>query len=313
MKGYSLFFIITFSKKEIMMLAIVLLFTVISLYVPLSNEASAQTKHFWVTFDKLYVNDHHDSDMCYRVTVAFPFPWFREGCFSAEWWMVASVNGKQIDLTSSTNLWAVKSGHNYWLHGKKVEVEVPEAGILRIVTAGVDEDGQNVRIPDISSVTRVGDIGAVDNGIREAFSQGGISLDKNEILGVVLKDYESLHNFGVGWHIEPSSTNDYQISYTIEEFQPMPTDSLIVEPFVHAGFTGPSTIIRQNTPWIGDVFHDSITGVKVNTGPNYRPGDTVQLCEEMDYGGNCINLGPGNHDIGSLGFNDKADSIRFIR
>ena len=56
MKGYSLIFIITFSKKEIMMLAIVLLFTVTSLSGPLSNEAWAQTKHFWITFDKLHVN-----------------------------------------------------------------------------------------------------------------------------------------------------------------------------------------------------------------------------------------------------------------
>ena len=49
--------------------------------------------------------------------------------------MIASVNGKQIDLSSSTNLWAVKNGHNYWLHDKKVEAEVPETGILRILTS----------------------------------------------------------------------------------------------------------------------------------------------------------------------------------
>ena len=44
----------------------------------------------------------------------------------------------------------------------------------------------------------------------------------------------------------------------------MPNDSLTVEPFVHAGYSGPSTIIRQNTPWIDYPFHDSITGVKVH-------------------------------------------------
>jgi hypothetical protein len=93
----------------------------------------------------------------------------------------------------------------------------------------------------------------------------------------------------------------------------MPTDSLMAELFVDSGFVGLSTVIRQNTPWIGDPFHDSITGVKVHSGPNYRAGDVVQLCEEIDYGGKCINLEPGTHDIGSLGFNDKADSIRFIR
>jgi|SRR5215203_34979 len=317
MKGYSLIFITRFSKKEIMTLAIVLLFIVISLSVPHSNEAWAQTKHFWVTFDKLYVNDHHDSNACY-VFFGTEFP-TKSWCPSAEWGMIASVNGKQIDLSSSTNLWAVKSGHNYGLHAKKVEVEVPENGTLRVVTGGVDQDGGTVQIPDISSVTRVvdgipvlGDLGAVINGVREGFSQA-ISLDQNFMLGVVLQDYTSINNFGVGWHREPSSINDYQISYTIEEFQPMPTDSLIAEPFVDSGFVGPSTIIRQNTPWIGDQFHDSITGVKVDAGPNYRAGDVVQLCEEIDYGGNCINLEPGNHDIGSLGFNDKVDSIRFIR
>ena len=98
MKGYSLIFIIRFSKKEIMTLAIVLLFTVTSLSGPLSNEAWAQTKHFWITFDKLYVNDHHDSNACYLFFGA-KFP-VKSWCPSAEWWMIASVNGKQIDLSS---------------------------------------------------------------------------------------------------------------------------------------------------------------------------------------------------------------------
>jgi len=239
------------------------------------------------------------------------------------------VNGKALDLSDSTNLRDAYTGQTYGLNGKSAEVEIPETGTIRVVVAGVEQDGQSVHVPNLSDVSRVvngvpvlGTVADVLNKVAEA-TGFLIHLDGNDAIGTVVNDYTAINNFGKGWHEVPSSqtgsdresANDYVIRYSIVEFNPIPEGALSAEVFVDAGFRGSSTVITHNTPFIGGVFHDSITSVKVRAGPNYQPGDKVQICEGADYSGRCITLnGPGDYDIGApFSFNDRADSIMFIR
>jgi hypothetical protein len=84
------------------------------------------------------------------------------------------------------------------------------------------------------------------------------------------------------------------------------------------GFNGIRTTMTDNSAYfpnvIGNEFNDSVTMVKVMPGPGYIPGDKVDLCQDVNFGGTCYRLGLGSFDIGSphYNFNDQADSIRFV-
>jgi hypothetical protein len=93
---------------------------------------------------------------------------------------------------------------------------------------------------------------------------------------------------------------------------------LIVVLYVNAFFSGiRATMIGDSAYFpnvLGKEFHDSVTNVKVIPGPSYTPGDRVDLCQNVNFGGDCYSLRPGSFDIGSrpYNFNDQADSIRFV-
>ena len=298
--------ILFFSKKSNNLPITVLLIGAVIISLLFQNEAWAE-RHFWVYFHELRVIQDHDPRA------------------SAEWYFTTSINGQQVNLKHLNN---VNSRHSYWLQDKRVEVTIPDDGTIRMLTTGFDEDGlKKVRIPDLSPVTRITALTGVPEivAIGEAVDLASTilrtaiatinELDSDDPLGILVKDFNSVNNFGQNWHSDRSDNQDYELNYLVEEFKPMPTDSLIVEVFTHSGFSGSSTFINKNTRDLGGVFHDSITNVRVTQGPGYQPGDILQICADADYGNPCITLGPGDHDIGTspYNFNDKADSIWFIR
>jgi len=83
--------------------------------------------------------------------------------------------------------------------------------------------------------------------------------------------------------------------------------------FIHKNFTGNSTIIDQNTPVIEGKFQDSISSLIISIDENNTSGYMVEVCEHKSYTGNCMILGPGNHNVQTLGWlNDQISSIRAL-
>lgn len=91
------------------------------------------------------------------------------------------------------------------------------------------------------------------------------------------------------------------------------TSHFAAQIFIHKNFTGNSTIIDQNTLVIKGQFHDSISSLIISTDENNTSGYMVEVCEHKSYAGNCMILGPGNHNVQTLGWlNDQISSIRAL-
>jgi hypothetical protein len=64
---------------------------------------------------------------------------------------------------------------------------------------------------------------------------------------------------------------------------------------------------------IDDEFHDSISSLIISIDENNTSGYMVEVCEHESYAGNCMILGPGNHNVQTLGWlNDQISSIRAL-
>lgn len=91
------------------------------------------------------------------------------------------------------------------------------------------------------------------------------------------------------------------------------TTDFAAQVFIHKNFTGNNTIIEENTPIIKGPFQDSISSLIISTGNNNTSGYMVEVCEHKSYSGNCMILGPGNHNVETLGWlNDQITSIRAL-
>ena len=91
------------------------------------------------------------------------------------------------------------------------------------------------------------------------------------------------------------------------------TSHFAAQVFIHKNFTGNSTVIDQNTPYIEGQFHDSISSLIISIDENNTSGYMVEVCEHESYAGNCMVLGPGNHNVQTLGWlNDQISSIRAL-
>jgi hypothetical protein len=189
---------------------------------------------------------------------------------------------------------------------------------------------ESIRIPDISNMTRIvraipyqpaKDIADIADGVRYLVAYIA-SLDKNDQIGILAKDFEYINNYGIGNRSDTSCLKanpndpcqkDYESEYTITEFEPIPKNSLIAELFVHENFTGPSMIVRNNTDALESIFHDSISNIIVYNGSNFRQGNYVQVCDRPFFTGNCLYFQPCAYNVESLhNFNDVIDSIRFV-
>lgn len=85
------------------------------------------------------------------------------------------------------------------------------------------------------------------------------------------------------------------------------------EVFIHKNFTGNSTTINENVPIIKGQFQDSISSLIISTHQNQNSRYMVEVCEHKHYAGNCMILGPGKHNVQTLGWlNDQISSIRYL-
>jgi hypothetical protein len=275
-----------------------------------------EAKHFWIQFSNVTVNYSHDS--CYIGDVL---------C-GADWKLIASIAGKQINLFDNTNLSSVYNNRTYPLDNKSIDIEIPENGTITLASVGIERDSESAEIPDISNITSavkgvpyLGDAAAIANAARNVIAYA-VALDKNDELGILTKDFNAINNFGVGSHYDSSClksdpdadcVKDYILEYSIHEFVPIPKDSLIAEVFVHENFTGPSTVVGDNIASFDDIFHDSISSIKLYTGSNYTQGDFLEICDRPYHTGECFELQPGIYDFKGFSINDMIDSIRFVR
>jgi hypothetical protein len=92
---------------------------------------------------------------------------------------------------------------------------------------------------------------------------------------------------------------------------------LVVELYADESFTGRRLVVVEDTPNIaaafGGEFNDVTTSVRVQEGPDYRPGKKAQLFRDLNYEGGKIDLAPGNYpDLKSvgIGFNDVVSSVK---
>ena len=105
--------------------------------------------------------------------------------------------------------------------------------------------------------------------------------------------------------LDKFAANDTAVANTTSHFA--------AQVFIHKNFTGNSTTIDQNTPVIKGQFQDSISSLIISTDENNTSGYMVEVCEHKSYAGNCMILGPGNHNVQTLGWlNDQISSIRAL-
>jgi hypothetical protein len=91
------------------------------------------------------------------------------------------------------------------------------------------------------------------------------------------------------------------------------TNKFSAQVFNHKNFTGNNTTITQNTPLINDQFQDSISSLIITIDGNRSAGYMVEVCEHKSYAGNCMILGPGKHNVQTLGWlNDQISSLRAL-
>jgi hypothetical protein len=279
------------------------------------NNAWSESRHFWITFHNLTVNDRHD-------------PLDPDG----DWAFLGHVNEKQINFFESTVLSNVENTGIYSLDNQSVEIEIPENGTIKMVTTGFERDTTQTRlIPNISNLTKaLSAIPATKDAATVAdsvhfFVTYIAALNGDDPLGIITKDFENINDFGNGTHIDASCfrenpkeqcEKDYVLAYSVSEYEPLPDDSLIAELFVYEDYTGPNTIIRNNTAILGNIFQNSISSINVSGAINYAEGALVQVCDKLYFGENCLNLGPGEYNIDYLsnfGLDQEIESVRFIR
>lgn len=80
-----------------------------------------------------------------------------------------------------------------------------------------------------------------------------------------------------------------------------------------SNFSGNSTTINENVPLLEVPFQDSISSLIFSEEENGSSGNMIEICEHKSYSGNCMILGPGEHDIETLDWlHDQISSIRYL-
>jgi beta/gamma crystallin len=88
---------------------------------------------------------------------------------------------------------------------------------------------------------------------------------------------------------------------------------ITTEAFTDSNFSGNSTAINENVPLLEDPFQDSISSMIFSEEEGNSSGYMIEICEHKSYAGNCMILGPGEHDIQTLDWlHDQISSIRYL-
>lgn len=91
------------------------------------------------------------------------------------------------------------------------------------------------------------------------------------------------------------------------------SNGLTTEVFVDSNFDGNRTVISENMPLLEDPFQDTISSMNITNSGDQSSGYMIEICEHKSYSGDCMILGPGEHDIDTLnGLHDQISSMRFL-
>lgn len=74
--------------------------------------------------------------------------------------------------------------------------------------------------------------------------------------------------------------------------------------YADADFKGDSFCASGDSAWVGDMFNDRITSVRI------APGYNVQLFKDINYAGGAVALESDFNDLTALGFNDMTSSFK---
>jgi hypothetical protein len=106
----------------------------------------------------------------------------------------------------------------------------------------------------------------------------------------------------------PTMTNSTSINSSTANL-----GNITTEAFTDSNFSGNSTVINENVPLLEDPFQDSISSMIFSEEEGNSSGYMIEICEHKSYAGNCMILGPGEHDIQTLDWlHDQISSIRYL-
>lgn len=181
--------------------------------MPKNTSTLNSSRLLHVAFDSIKINNDHD--------LLFP----------AEWVMDVYVNNQSISLLKNTDLIKAEDGKIIIFKNKTVNVIVPLNKPLRILTLGVEFD-EKIRdnLPNISGILD-SDLSLLEYKDRaEKSIISLISMDRNDAIGIIAKEFTKDNNFGIGKHNDCSESSgeagdlydtvdtncDFLLEYTIK-------------------------------------------------------------------------------------------------
>lgn len=172
-----------------------------------------QMAKFRVNIDQITVHDDRDP------------PW-QDG----EWRLYLDANAQRVKVdTPSGAMWDVGGGETVRFPNLFIDVSIPTTnGLIRTETLGEEVDGGTSTIPPIPAGAKI----AFAAGAAAISGPGAaavvqyldtvrniankiFSLNGNDALGTISKQYTQADNYGVGPHVDKSSRGDYTLTYTI--------------------------------------------------------------------------------------------------
>jgi peptidoglycan hydrolase-like protein with peptidoglycan-binding domain len=151
---------------------------------------------------------------------------------SGEWRLYLDSNGQRVKVdTPNGAMWDVDNGETVTFPNLFIHFSIPATGSIFVDTLGEEVDGQETRIPAIPSSVKVafavGGVAYPPLAVAAAYVgyldqarsvlQKIVTLDKNDALGIISKQYTQADNYGIGTHAERSSSRDYTLRYTISK------------------------------------------------------------------------------------------------
>jgi hypothetical protein len=179
-------------------------------------------RNFTIDFESILVNTSHDPQTTSPQQT------------TSSWALDAVINGKRVNLNPAGQLSFIKVGKEIPL-GIQHEVSIPENDTIRVLTAGFDEDGNDLNqtfSDPIRNVIEHADIGPVRVNVPNLLAVVSKPMDTNDDpVGTVIKQFGKDDNFGIGSHMDCSEmttpiinledfrTNacDYILRYTIRD------------------------------------------------------------------------------------------------
>ncbi len=178
-----------------------------------TTTATPQMAKFKIKIDQITVHEDRDP------------PW-QDG----EWRLYLDANAQRVKVdTPNGAMWDVGGGETVRFPNLFTDVSIPTTnGLIRIETLGEEVDGGDSTIPPIPAGAKIAfavgaaaisgpGAAAVVQYLDQVRSIANkiFSLNGNDALGTISKQYTQADNYGVGSHVDKSSRGDYTLTYTI--------------------------------------------------------------------------------------------------